>query len=60
MQKKKGFTLIELCIVIASIAILAALLLPILVRARENDARESCESNLKQIGLGLDQYDNKI
>lgn len=63
MQTKKGFTLVELCLVMASIAILAALLLPALVRARENDSRESCESNLKQIGLGLIQYaqdyDNK-
>ena len=52
----KGFTLIELLIVIAIIAILAAILFPVFGRARENARRASCQSNLKQIGLGLLQY----
>src|SRR4028119_569869 len=51
-----GFTLIELLIVIAVIAILAALLFPVFARARENARKSSCQSNLKQIGLGLIQY----
>lgn len=56
MRKHTGFTLIELLIVIAIIAILAAILFPVFARARENARRASCQSNLKQIGLGLLQY----
>ncbi|RYG57804.1 DUF1559 domain-containing protein, partial [bacterium] len=52
----KGFTLIELLVVIAIIAILAAILFPVFGRARENARRSSCQSNLKQIGLGFIQY----
>jgi prepilin-type N-terminal cleavage/methylation domain-containing protein/prepilin-type processing-associated H-X9-DG protein len=51
-----GFTLIELLIVIAIIAILAAILFPVFGRARENARRGSCQSNLKQLGLGIMQY----
>ena len=52
----KGFTLIELLVVIAIIALLAAILFPVFARARENARRASCQSNLKQIGLGVLQY----
>lgn len=52
----KGFTLIELLVVIAIIAILAAILFPFFARARENARRSSCQSNLKQMTLGVLQY----
>lgn len=53
---KNIFTLIELLIVIAIIAILASLLLPALNQAKEMGRRTLCASNLKQIALALNEY----
>ena len=55
-NRNSAFTLIELLVVIAIIAILAAILFPVFARARENARRSSCQSNLKQIALGVKQY----
>jgi len=54
--RPSAFTLIELLVVIAIIAILAAILFPVFARARENARKSSCQSNLKQLNLGLIQY----
>jgi prepilin-type N-terminal cleavage/methylation domain-containing protein/prepilin-type processing-associated H-X9-DG protein len=56
MRHRRGFTLIELMVVIALIAVLAAMLLPALSRAREKTKAANCVSNLHQIGLGQNMY----
>ena len=53
---RRGFTLIELLVVIAIIALLAAILFPVFATARENARRATCQSNLKQIALGMTMY----
>jgi prepilin-type N-terminal cleavage/methylation domain-containing protein/prepilin-type processing-associated H-X9-DG protein len=53
---RRGFTLIELLVVIAIIAILAAILFPVFARAREKARTASCQSNLKQMALGVLMY----
>jgi len=55
-MRRHGFTLIELLVVIAIIAILAAILFPVFAKAREKARQSSCNSNLKQIALGVIQY----
>lgn len=55
-MRKKNFTLLELLITIAIIAILSAMLLPMMGKAREKGKGISCSNNLKQLGIGLSNY----
>jgi prepilin-type N-terminal cleavage/methylation domain-containing protein len=55
---RRGFTLIELLVVILNIAVLIALLFPVVQSAREPAKRIECVNNLNQLGLSLADYES--
>jgi prepilin-type N-terminal cleavage/methylation domain-containing protein/prepilin-type processing-associated H-X9-DG protein len=56
MRLRRAFTLVELLVVIAIIAIMVALLLPLLTESKQASWTTSCNSNLHQIGMGMRMY----
>ena len=56
LNRKAGFTLVEIMIVVAIIGLLAAIAIPNFVKARETSQKNACVNNLRQIDGAKDQY----
>ena len=56
MRRRDGFTLVEALVVMSIIGLLIALLLPAVQAARESSRRATCTNNLKQIGIGITNF----
>ena len=54
--RERAFTLTDLLVVMATLAILAALILPALAKSGDNGARTVCLNNLRQLGMALNMY----
>ena len=61
-MNKKGFTLVEIMIVVAIIGLLAAIGIPSFTKARDNSREKSCINNLRMIAAGTEQHmmDNNV
>jgi type II secretory pathway pseudopilin PulG len=55
-ERERAFTLTDLLVVLATVAILAALILPALARSGDNGARTVCLNNLRQLGMAQNMY----
>lgn len=59
-DRRRGFTLVELLTVIAIVGVLMSLLLPAAPAAREAARRVHCANNIRQMGLGLMNYESSV